>query len=147
MAIAPTLSDVSTGNESEFHIDVGAGLVQVAEVIDLPELPSGARDLYETTHMQSGPFKEYKKTPRKDGETVTITGNAVLGSTTETTCAAAQDADGAVPYKLVVKQDDLAVTFEGYCLVLSHKISNPMADRRTFEMSVKWVNAPTQTAV
>lgn len=139
------LSDVETGFGTELHINVGAGLVEVAEILEVSDLPSGSRELYETTHMKSVDFKEFKKQPLKEGVEITIRGNYVLGSTSADTLQAAEDADGALPYKIVTPQDGDNYEFTGNALFYGLRRLNPMDDRRTFEITMKPVDAPVES--
>ncbi|MDE0878925.1 MAG: hypothetical protein OSB00_09750 [Sphingomonas bacterium] len=145
MALAPTLSAVETGDETQLFLDVGAGLVEVAEIIDLPELPSGAQTTFETTHMKSGRYKEFKKNTRLEGNEVDITGNYVIGSDAEATLLAAEASRDAIAYKIVVIQGEDIFNVEGYALFMSLRRSNPMDDRRQFTITAKWVDAETTT--
>lgn len=143
--IAPDLSEVDTGDLSELWIDIGDGLVEVAEITDIPELPSGAQSTFETTHMKSGRFKEFKKNARKEGNEVAITGNYILGSDAEDILLAAEDARGALPYRIVAHQGEDVYHIDGYALFMNLQRSNPMDDRRQFTISAKWVFDATQT--
>jgi len=137
------LSAVETGDRTELWLDVGAGLVEVAEIIELPELPSGTRGTYKTTHMKSGSFEEFKKLTRKEGNAFTITGNAILGSAANTTLKAAEDADGAIEYRIITHQGADIYHVEGSALLMNYKVLNPAEDRRTFEISMQPVDEAT----
>lgn len=143
-----------TGNLTELWLQTGDGfgepnptLLEVAELVDLPNLPSGTRGTYETTHMKTGPYKTFKKVPRKEGETETIVGNAVLGSGTETVIRDCEEYDGPVAYYIFAWDDGVKYRIAGTMLVLSFKITNPMEDRRMFELQVQWMDKPVITAV
>lgn len=138
------LSDVETGFGTALHIDVGAGLVEVAEIIELPELPSGERGTYKTTHMKSVDFEEFKKLPLREGVELTIRGNYIIGSAAETTLDAADDADGALPYKIATAQDETVYNFTGDALFYNLRKLNPIDDRRTFEITMKPVSRPVK---
>ena len=137
------LSAVETGDRTELWLDVGEGLVEVAEIVDLPELPSGSRGTYKTTHMKSGSFEEFKKLTRKEGNTFTITGNAILGSAANTTLKAADDADDAIEYRIATYQGADVYHVEGAALFMNYKVTNPADDRRMFEISMQPVDEPT----
>lgn len=135
-------SDVTTGFGSKLEIDIGEGLVVVAEIDDIPELPTGSeRELYETSSFDTVEYKEWKKHPLKDGTPITIMGNYVIGSDSDATLEAADDANGALPYRIVIKQD--ADTFEvtGTGLFYGLKRNNPKDSKRTFEITLKPVDA------
>ncbi len=141
---APTLSAVETGNLTELWIDVGAGLVEVGEITDLPDLPSFTQTNYEATHMKSGKVKEFKKNMRQEGDEITIVGNYVIGSAADTTLRAAVDSVGALSTEIRTPQGTQTATFAFYALYMSLKHSNPMEDRRTFTITLKPVSFPTE---
>ena len=68
------MSDVQTGNETRLFLTLAGVEVEVAEILDLPELPAFETELYKTTHMTTGSIETHKKKPRKEGAEVTITG-------------------------------------------------------------------------
>jgi hypothetical protein len=137
--------DVDTGNESRLFLTLGGSEVEVAQILDIPEMPRGEAELFETTHMTTGRIKTHKKKPRKDGAEVTITGNYIIMSDAETHLQAADDIRTAIPYRIELKQDDKLVDVEGTALFYNFTRLNPMDDRRTFAISVKWNSVPTQT--
>ncbi len=140
-------SEVDTGDRSELWLGNPTTLAQVLEAIEIPELPSGTRDTFETTHLKSGSFKEFKKLPRKTGETVTVTGNALLGSATDTLLRAAELRRDGSPYKIVLFEGDDEYEVTGTALVLSYKVTNPAEDRRTFEVQLMWLDEAVPEAV
>lgn len=144
MADAPTLSAVETGDQTQLFIDIGAGLVEVAEITDLPNLPSFSQTTYETTHMKSGPIKEFKKNVRQEGDEMDITFNYVPGSAAETTMKAAVAMKDAAPYQIVTPQGDQVLTIDGYALFMSLKRTNPMDDRRQMTVTMKPVSFPDE---
>lgn len=136
------LSEVTTGDQSELYIDIGAGPVKVAEIDDIPELPtSSERELYETTSMDTVEFKEWKKQRLKDGTPITITGNYVIGSDSDTTLQTADDDEEALPYRIVLVQGDDIFHCEGTGLFYGFKRMNPKDSKRTFEITLKPVDA------
>lgn len=136
------LSDVTTGFGTKLEIDIGAGLVVVAEIDDIPELPTGNdRELYETSSFDTVEYKEWKKQPLKDGVPITITGNYAINSPSDATLEAADDADGALPYRIVLKQDDDEYEVTGTALFYGLKRKNPKDSKRTFEITLKPVDA------
>ncbi len=139
-------SEVDTGDLSELWLGNPVTLAQVGEAIEIPELPSGTRGTFETTHLQSGSYKEFKKLRRKEGEEVTITGNALLGSTTDTLLRAAEARRDGVPYKIVVFENDDEYEITGTALVMNYKVTNPPEDRRTFEVTLKWLDEAVPAA-
>lgn len=141
---APVLSEVETGDETQLFLDVGAGLKEVAELTDLPTLPSGTQTTFNTTHMKSGKYQEFKKNKRREGDEVDITGNYIIGSESETLLLAAEESRAAVKYRIIAKQGDETWFFEGYALFMSFKRGNPMDDRRQFTITAKWVGDNSQ---
>lgn len=142
------LSDVTTGHGAKLEIDVGAGLVAVAEIDDIPELPTGNdRELYETTSNDTVEYKEWKKAPLKDGVPITIIGNYVINSTSDATLEAADDAEGALPYRIEITQGDDTFEVEGTALFYGLKRKNPKDSKRTFEITLKPVDAAAIAAV
>lgn len=141
------LSAVDTGFGTALHINLGAGLVEVAEILEVSDLPSGQRELYETTHMKSVGFKEWKKQPLKDGVEITLRGNYVIGSASDALLQAADDAEVALAYKIVTPQNADVFQFTGTALFYGYKRMNPMDDRRTFEITMKPVDQSVQAQV
>lgn len=138
------ISEVTTGHGSQLWIDVGAGLARVAEIDDIPELPtSSERGLYETSSFDTTGFKEFKKEPLKEGVEVTITGNYIINSAGDATLQAADDAEGALPFRIVLKQGAVTYYCEGDALFYNLKRMNPKAEKRTFSIALKPVSTAT----
>lgn len=140
------ISDVTTGFGSELWIDVGAGLVKVAEVDDVPEEPSFTASLYEVTSNDTTSVKEFKKHPLKEGAELTFAGNRVLGSASATTLEAAEASNGPLPYKIVLPQDDTDYEVTGSALFYNLKYMNPSGDKRKFQMTMKPTGASATAA-
>lgn len=137
------LSDVTTGFGSELYIDIGAGLVKVAEIDDIPELPTSTEtELYETSSFDTDGYKEYKKHPLRDGVAIAITGNYVIASTADSILQSADDAEEALPYEIRTPQGDTIYVFAGNGLFYGLKRMNPKDGKRTFEVTLKPVDAP-----
>lgn len=138
------ISDVTTGHGSQLWIDTGAGLARVAEIDDIPELPTGSeRALYETTNFDTEEYKEFKKEPLKEGVEVTITGNYVINSAADGILQDADDAEGALRYRIVLKEGASTYWCEGTALFYSLKRMNPKGEKRTFSIAMKPVAAAT----
>lgn len=138
------ISEVTTGHGSQLWVDVGAGLARVAEIDDIPELPtSSERALYETSSFDTTGFKEFKKEPLKEGVEVTITGNYIINSAGDATLQAADDAEGALPFRIVLKQGAVTYYCEGDALFYNLKRMNPKAEKRTFSIALKPVSTAT----
>ncbi len=136
------LSKTTHGHGSELWIDIGAGLVKVAQVDDIPELPTGnERELYETSNFDTEEFREWKKLPLKDGVAVTIRGNYVINSASDALLQAADDAEGALSYRIVLKEGADVFHCAGTALFYNFKRMNPADAKRTFEIMLKPVDA------
>lgn len=137
------LSDVTTGHGTQLWINTGAGLVRVAEIDDIPELPTSTdRELYETTSFDSVEYKEWKKQPLKDGVPITITGNYVINSASDALLQAADDANDALAFKIVTTQGAVSFDITGSALFFGLKRMNPQDAKRTFEITLKPVSKP-----
>lgn len=140
------ISEATTGFGSELYIDIGAGLVKVAEITDIPELPTGSeRELYETSNYDTVEYKEYKKHPLKDGVAVTITGNYVINSTADGILQTADDSEDPLPYRIVLPEGDTDYHVEGEGLFYGLKRMNPGTATRQFEITLKPTTAPDTT--
>lgn len=136
------LSNATHGHGSELWIDTGTGLTRVAQVDDIPELPtSSERELYETSNFDTEEFKEWKKLPLKDGTPITIRGNYVINSASDALLQAADDAEGALAYKIVLKEGADVFECAGTGLFYNLKRMNPADAKRTFEITLKPVDA------
>lgn len=136
------LSKTTHGHGSELWIDVGSGLVKIAQVDDIPELPtSSERELYETSNFDTADYKEWKKLPLKDGTPITIRGNYVINSASDAVLQAADDAEGALSYRIVLKEGTDVFHVTGTGLFYNFKRMNPADAKRTFEITLKPVDA------
>lgn len=141
------LSKTTHGHGSELWLKIGAGvLTKVAQVDDIPELPtSSERELYETSNFDTEEFMEWKKLPLKDGTPVTIRGNYVINSASDALLQQADDAEGAVEYRIVLKEGQDVFHCEGTALFYNLKRMNPADAKRTFEITMKPVDAAAIT--
>ena len=139
------LSKTTHGHGSQLWLKIGAGaLTKVAEVDDIPELPTSAeRELYETSSFDTEEFKEWKKLPLKDGVPVTIRGNYVINSASDTLLQQADDEEEACEYRIVLKEGADVYHCEGTALFYNLKRMNPADAKRTFEITMKPVDAAT----
>lgn len=146
---APTLSEATSGDETRFYVSLnGTAWVEIAELDaedGLTDLPSGEQTTYETTHMGSGRFKEFKKNKRVEGTETDITGNLVFGSESLTTLRAIEDRVDAVQYLIILPQGDGIWHATGSALFHSLRLSNPGAEVRQFTITAKWVSEMTLT--
>jgi hypothetical protein len=141
---------VRTGHQSEFWLaDDADTLVKLAEVIEIP-LPAGAKDLIETSHMETTGYKSYISAPLRDGDEAGIVMNYIPGSATDVLIQEAWDAGTERSFKIVIPVDaDGSTTreFTGELIVRNYERGNPMEDRRTATMTVKWTSPITETEV
>lgn len=139
------LSKATHGHGSQLWLKIGAGvLTKVAEVDDIPELPTGSeRELYETSSFDTQGYKEWKKLPLKDGVPVTIRGNYVINSASDALLQSADDEEGAVEYRIILTEGADTFHVEGSALFYNLKRMNPKDAKRTFEITMKPVNAAT----
>lgn len=147
MALAPIVQSAATdGDETRLHLDPdGDGTyIDVAELTDLPDLPSFSSEMYETTTMATGDVRQHKKTRRKDGEEVEIVGNYAIASESWTVLKAAEAARGAVAYKIVAKEGAKTLTLEGWALFTNLRRSNPVGEVRQFTITAKWLSEPNE---
>lgn len=131
------ISDATSGFGTELFIDIGAGLVKVAEIDDIPELPSFETRLYNVSSQDTVGVDEFKKHPLKEGVEISIVGNYVIGSTAETTLQAAEDSLDPIEYRIIVPQGDTDYYFEGSALFYNFKRMNPKEEKRTFTIAMK----------
>jgi predicted secreted protein len=142
------LSKATHGHGTQLWIDLGAGLVRVAEIDDIPELPTGnERELYETSNFDTVGYKEFKKLPLKDGVPVTIMGNYVINSASDALLQQADDEQEALPYRIVLTEGTDVFNCEGTALFYNLKRMNPKDAKRTFEITLKPVDAAAITDV
>lgn len=141
---ATALSAATSGDETSFFVSLDeAAWTEVAEIDDLPDLPSGEQSTYETTHMKSGLFKEHKKNKRRDGTETQITGNYVIGSSAEETLQAIENAPASIAYQIVLKQGAETWRGTGRALFSNFTKSNPVEEKRRFGITAKWVTPMT----
>lgn len=143
---ATALSSATNGDETQFFVSLDeSAWVEVAELTDLGELPSGVQTLYETTHMKSGAFKEWKKNKRRDGDESDITFNYTINGTSETTLLAMEAATASLAYYILLKQGASTFYMTGRAIFSSLKRTNPMEEKRTATITAKWVTAAVTT--
>jgi predicted secreted protein len=141
------IEDVLMGDGSEFWLAQADGdLQELAMVLEVPPV-SETDDLVEVTHMKS-PNKRKEYIPGwSDGDEADVVMNYVPGSTTDILIREAKASKELRDYKIVLPLND-GETWEitGSCIVRAYKTSNPMADRRTATMTIKFTGAETQEA-
>lgn len=134
----PDLSKATNGDETELYLSIdGEPWERVAETVEVDELPGGEQGTYETTHMTSGKFKEFKKLKRIEGVEIEVSGNYVMGSETSDLLKLAEESLEAVGVLFVLKQGDKTFDLTGPALCYSLKRSNPADATRRFTMTMK----------
>lgn len=135
-------TDVETGIGSEFRLDdAGGNLVLLGEVTEMP-VPNGSTDLIDASHFKTVGFRDYIQSPLRDGEEADIVMNWIPNSATDVLAVAAIGATRE--FELRVFQDTGVYIFTGSVLVRNYVRANPMDDKRTGTLTVKWVSAITE---
>lgn len=137
-------TDVQTGLGDEFRLDDGTGsnLVLLGEITSIP-IPSGAADLIEASHYKTTGFKDYIESPLREGEEVDLGLNWVPNSATDVLAAEARGETR--DFEIRVFQGTGVMIFTGSVLVRDYVRHDPMDDKRTATLRVKWVSAITET--
>jgi hypothetical protein len=136
---------VETGHGSEFWLaDASGVLTKLGEVIAVP-IPSGAGELIMASHMDTTGFHDYINAPLRDGEEVELEMNWVPNSATDDLCLAA--VGSSRDYKIILPVDDDTYEIEGTVLVRDYARNNPMDDRRTATLTIKWISDTLETFV
>lgn len=143
------MSDVETGHLTEFWLwDFTLGtpaLVELGELLEVP-LPSGTADLVETSHMKTTGFKSFINAPLQNGEEADLVMNYIPNSTSDVLCRKAKADGKAHAFKIVLIDGEGTWEISGSLIVRNYTRSNPMSDRRTATLRVKWVSEPTEAA-
>ena len=143
------MSDVETGHLTEFWLwDPTLGtpaLVELGELTEVP-LPEGTADLVETSHMKTIGYKSYINAPLKDGEEADLVMNYIPGSPTDILCRKAKAYGRPLEYKIVLVNGAGTWEISGELIVRNYVRSNPMLDRRTSTLRVKWSSEETEAA-
>lgn len=140
--VAAALSNATSGDETELYLHFGASWVSAGEITDLPDLPGGEQSTYETTHMKTGKFKEFKKNKRIEGTETEIQGNYSLADGLAN-LEQAEASVAAVPYLIVLREAEKTFYATGRALFYSLRRSNPMEEARQFTITAKWVTQMT----
>ncbi len=143
----PVLSAVTSGDETRFFVKLpdASKFVEIGEITNVPEFPSGTQSTYKTTHMQSGEFEETKKNKRREGNEAEITGNYIIGGAAEATLVAMEDSVNALEYVIVTPQSPKVWGLRGFALFMNLQRTNPPTEARQFTISAKWVTKATVT--
>lgn len=137
-------TEVETGHGSEFFLHNGADpgtFVSLGELLAVP-IPSGSAELIQASHMKTVGFHDYITAPLREGEEADLEMNWVPGSDTDELCAAAQNQTR--DFRIVIPVGASTREFTGSVLVRNYVRNNPMDDKRTAVLTVKWVSAITE---
>lgn len=137
-------TSVQTGLASTFKLaNASAVLTLLGEVVEIP-IPNGTTDLIDATHMGTTGFRDFIQSPLRDGEEAEVVLNWIPGSATDALAVAAIGATRA--FEIVVPQGATSTyKFTGTVLVRDYKRANPLDDKRTGTLVVKWVSSITET--
>lgn len=140
-----TLATIGWG--SEFHLDNASGvLTELAEIISVP-FPNPQISDVEATHMKSpNRRREYIAGLIEDGEG-TVEMNYVAGSATDILIRAAVEDGVARSFKVVAPVSG-GTTWEitGECIVKGYERTNPIDDRQTAVMTIRFTGSSTEAA-
>lgn len=136
---------VQTGIGSEFWLKPATGiLVKIGEVTNVP-IPNGTTDLIDASHMGTVGFRDYIQSPLQDGEEADLEINWIPNSATDLLL---RDAVGfSRDFKVVCPVAGGHYDFTGACLVRRYVRTNPMDDKRTATLTVKWMGTITEAFV
>ncbi len=141
---------VQTGHGSTFKLaNAAAVLTLLGEVVNVP-IPSGSFELIDATHHGSIGFRDFIQSPLKDGEEADLEVNWVPGLATDILL---RDAVGKTrAFEIIVPAGVGATTngtytFTGSVLVRNYVRENPLDDKRTGTLTVKWVGTVTEVYV
>lgn len=141
-------TEVQTGHGSTFKLaDAADALTLIGEPTNIP-VPNGTAELILASHMQTVEFHDYIQHPLREGEEADVEMNWLPGSATDTLLKAAvgktRDFEIVIPAGEGIVSDG-TYKFEGSVLVRNYIRNNPMDDRRTGVLVVKWVSAIVET--
>jgi hypothetical protein len=135
-------TDVEVGLGSTFKLADGAGLLTLlGEITEMP-IPTGTADLIDASHYGTVGFRDYIQSPLRDGEEADFVLNWIPNSATDILAVAARGNTRA--FEIRVFQDTGVYIFTGSVLVRDYIRTNPLDDKRTGTLRVKWVSAITE---
>lgn len=136
-------TDVETGLGSTFKLANASGtLTLLGEVTNIP-IPSGTTDLIDATHYGTTGFRDFIQSPLRDGEEADVELNWIPGSATDALSVAAIGETREFEIVIPVGGDG-TYTFTGSVLVRNYVRNNPMDDKRSATLTVKWVSEITE---
>lgn len=134
---------VQTGIGSTFKLaNASAVLTLLGEVTNIP-IPTGSADLLDATHYATTGFRDFIQSPLRDGEEADLTINWIPGDATDTLLVAARGTTRAFEIVCPVGTSS-TYKFTGSVLVRDYIRENPMGDKRSGTLRVKWVSAITE---
>jgi predicted secreted protein len=141
------IDDVDLGDGSEFWLAAAnEDLHELAMVTEVP-MPQEDIDLVEVTHMKSPNRRKEYISGWKDGSEGDVVMNYVPGSPTDILIREAKEAGDRRAYRIVLPTaDDGTWEVTGFVIVRAYLPTNPLNDRRTATMTVKFTGAETQAA-
>lgn len=117
-------------------------LVKIGEPFSIP-IPNGAADLIDASSFDTVGFKDYITARLREGEEADVEMNWIPGSATDTLL---KDARGETrEFEVRIPQDGGEYVFAGSVLVRDYVRMNPMGDRRTGTLTIKWVSEIVET--
>jgi hypothetical protein len=137
---------VETGHGSEFWLANDSDvLTKIGEPFSVPIPNAEPPELIEASHMDTVGYHDYIQARLREGVESDIEMNWVPGSATETLLL---DAVGETrDYRIVIPVGVGEREFTGSLLVRNYVRENPMSDKRTGILTVKWVSVPAEAAV
>ena len=136
------VTEVEEGMGEFWLANAADTLVKIGEPFNVP-VPNGSADLIDASSFDTVGFKDYITARLRDGEEADIEMNWVPGSATDTLCKLARGETRE--FEVIVPQDGGEYKFAGSVLVRDYVRENPMGDRRTGSLRVKWVSEVVET--
>lgn len=134
---------VQTGIGSTFKLaNASAVLTLIGEVTNIP-IPAGSADLIRATHFGTTGFEDYIQSPLRDGEEADLNINWIPGDATDTLLVAARGFTRAFEIVCPVGTSS-TYKFTGSVLVRDYIRENPLDDKRSGTLRIKWVSAITE---
>lgn len=139
-------TDVETGHGSEFWLDNASGtLTKIGEPFNVPIPNTEAPGLIDASHMDTVDYKDYIQERLSEGVESDIEMNWLPGGATETLLLEAKGKKR--DYRIVIPVGEGEREFTGVLLVRNYVRENPMSERRTGVLTVKWLSAPVEAPV
>lgn len=136
-------TEVETGHGSEFWLDDASGVsTKIGEPFNIPIPNTEAPDLIDASHHDTEVYKDFIQSPLREGTESDIEMNWIPGDATETLLLAA--VGDTRDYQIIIPDGAGTRTFTGSCLVRNYVRENPMEDRRTGTLTVKWTSVPVE---